>query len=71
LFELLNISSLPGDDEEDYHTLASFMLVQLGTLPKIGDIVDTDHLIFKVVKMDKKRIDKVLVMQKVKENIDE
>jgi putative hemolysin len=70
LFELLNITSLPGDEEEDYHTLASFMLVQLGTLPKIGDIVDTDNLIFRVVKMDRKRIDKVLVMQKVKDIID-
>lgn len=71
LFELLNIHSLPNDDEEDYHTLASFMLVQLGTLPKIGDLVDTEDFIFKVTKMDKKRIDKVLVMQKVKEESEE
>ncbi len=69
LFELLNITSLPNDDEETYHTLASFMLVQLGTLPKIGDLVDTDDFIFKVIKMDKKRIDKVLVMQKVKDEV--
>ena len=63
LFELLEISSLPGDDEEDYRTLASFMLRQLGTLPKIGDIINTDQFIFKVIKMDKKRIERVLVMQ--------
>ena len=67
LFELLNINSLPGDDQEDYHTLASFMLIQLGTLPKIGDVVDTEEFIFKVMKMDKKRIDKVFVMQKTKD----
>jgi len=47
------------------------MLVQLGTLPKIGDLVVTENLIFKVIKMDRKRIDKVLVMQKVKDKIDE
>lgn len=65
LFELLQINSLPGDDREDYRTLASFMLGQLDTLPKIGDVVDTENFLFKVIKMDKKRIDSVLVMQKV------
>ncbi len=62
LFELLHISSLPGDDEEDYRTLASFMLRQLGTLPKINDIVTAEGTTFKVLKMDKKRIDRVLVI---------
>ncbi len=71
LFELLKIHSLPNDDKEDYHTLASFMLFQLGTLPKIGDIVDTEEFMFKVIKMDKKRIDKVLIMHKIKEEVDE
>ena len=63
LFELLQITSLPGDDEEDYRTLASFMLRQLGTLPKTGDIINANHFIFKVIKMDKKRIERVLVMR--------
>lgn len=65
LYELLQISSLPGDEEEDYRTLASFMLRQLGTLPKIGDIVTASNLVFKVTKMDKKRIDKVVVMKEI------
>jgi putative hemolysin len=67
LYELLQITSLPGDDEEDYRTLASFMLRQLGTLPKIGDIVKASNLVFKVTKMDKKRIDKVVVMREVEQ----
>ena len=66
LYELLEISSLPGDDEEDYRTLASFMLRQLGTLPKIGDIINAANFIFKVIKMDKKRIERVLVMSERK-----
>lgn len=67
LFELLEINSLPGDEEEDYRTLASFMLGQLGTLPKIGDIVNTEDYLFKVIKMDKKRIERVLVMKEKRE----
>lgn len=63
LFELLQIYSLPGDDKEDYRTLASFMLGQLDTLPKIGDIVYASGMIFKVIKMDRKRIEKVLIMR--------
>jgi putative hemolysin len=66
LFELLQISSLPGDDEENYRTLASFMLRQLGTLPKINDIITAEGCAFKILKMDKKRIDRVLI---VRENI--
>lgn len=63
LHELLQITCLPGDEEEDYRTLASFILRQLGTLPKIGDIITTDGFTFKVIKMDKKRIERVLVMR--------
>ena len=73
LFELLQISSLPGDDEEDYRTLASFMLRQLGTLPKINDLITAEGYKFKVLKMDRKRIDRVLVARdesRDEENID-
>jgi putative hemolysin len=63
LLELLHLHSLPGDEEEDYRTLGGFLLKQLGTLPKVGDLVKTDKYLFKVTKMDKKRVDRVLVMQ--------
>ena len=72
LYELLEISSLPDDEEEDYRTLASFMLRQLGTLPKTGDIIHAASFIFKVIKMDKRRIERVLVMaEKTREEEDE
>ena len=61
LLEILQISSLPGDDEEDYRTIASFILRQLSTLPKTGDIIRAEGCTFKVLKMDKKRIDSVLI----------
>ena len=63
LLELLDIHSLPGDEEEDYRTLGGFLLKQLGTLPKVGDLVTSEKYLFKVTKMDKKRVERVLVMQ--------
>ena len=70
LLELLALHSLPGDEEEDYRTLGGFLLKRLGTLPRVGDIVKTEKYLFKVTKMDKKRVERVLVM-KVQERSEE
>jgi magnesium and cobalt exporter, CNNM family len=48
---------------DDYHTLAGFVLWELGHLPKIGERVDWKDLRFEVVDMDGRRIDRVLVSQ--------
>ncbi len=45
----------------DYHTLAGFVLDQLGHIPKSGDRFLWHHLCFEVIDMDGYRIDKVLV----------
>ena len=55
----LGIASLP--DEEDYHTLAGFILAQLGRVPQEGATVAYGGWYFEVVDMDGRRIDKVLV----------
>jgi putative hemolysin len=55
----LGIGSLP--DEEDYHTLAGFILAQLGRVPQEGATVAYGGWRFEVVDMDGRRIDKVLV----------
>ena len=54
----LGFDGLP--DEEDYHTLAGFMLAQLGRVPAEGETVAYGGWRFEVVDMDGKRIDKVL-----------
>ncbi|CAL7960858.1 putative hemolysin [Alphaproteobacteria bacterium] len=61
VMELLQISSLPNDEDEDYRTLAGFILRQLNTLPKIGDAFPASGWVFKVIKMDHFRIDSVLI----------
>jgi putative hemolysin len=55
----LGIDSLP--DEEDYHTLAGFILAQLGRVPGEGASLVYGGWRFEVVDMDGRRIDKVLV----------
>jgi putative hemolysin len=55
----LGLDSLP--DEEAYHTLAGFILAQLGRVPAEGETVAYRGWRFEVVDMDGQRIDKVLV----------
>jgi putative hemolysin len=55
----LGFDSLP--DEESYHTLAGFILAQLGRVPEEGQAVAYRGWRFEVVDMDARRIDKVLV----------
>ena len=45
----------------DFHTIAGFALVQLGRLPKVGETFSYDGWCFKVVGMNRRRIDKLLV----------
>jgi putative hemolysin len=61
IMELLQLTSLPGEDEEDYRTISSFILKQLNRLPKVGDSFEAAGYIFKVIKMEKFRIDKILI----------
>jgi len=55
----LGLDGLP--DEEAYHTLAGFVLAQLGRVPAEGETVAYGGWRFEVVDMDGQRIDKVLV----------
>jgi putative hemolysin len=55
----LGLDRLP--DEEGYHTLAGFVLAQLGRVPEEGQTVAYGGWRFEVVDMDGRRIDKVLV----------
>jgi putative hemolysin len=55
----LGFDSLP--DEGSYHTLAGFILTQLGRVPQEGEAVVFNGWRFEVVDMDGRRVDKVLV----------
>jgi len=55
----LGLSALP--DEGDYHTLAGLILTLAGRIPVEGDQVAWQNLVFEIVDMDGRRIDKVIV----------
>ena len=57
---IFHVGKLPG--ESSYHTLAGFVLVQMGRIPSVGNNFEWSGLRFEVVDMDGTRINKVLVM---------
>lgn len=60
-FEAIGIQSPP--QEIDYHTLAGFVLHQMGVVPKAGDHFTYEGHRFEVMDMDGNRVDAVLVSQ--------
>lgn len=61
LKEILGLRSLPGEETEDFNTLAGAMLHFFGRLPTEGDEFVWDGYRFEVVDIDGTRIDKVLI----------
>jgi putative hemolysin len=57
----LQIRHLPGEENDEYQTLAGFILSRLGRIPEEGEKFEAEGLRFEVIDMDKHRIDKVLV----------
>jgi putative hemolysin len=51
--------------EEDFETLAGFVLAHLGHIPQTGEHFEWDGLRFEIVDMDGRRIDRVLVARAV------
>ncbi|MDB5748744.1 MAG: hypothetical protein JWP72_3592 [Massilia sp.] len=60
--DVMGISlGFPGEDAGAYHTLAGFMLYQLGYIPRASDVVAWEEYRFEIVDMDGNRIDRLLV----------
>jgi len=57
--ELFDLGELPNDD--DYETLAGFIMTSLGKIPQASDQFDWEGLRLEVMDMDARRVDKVLV----------
>ncbi len=61
-----------GDEEQEFDTIAGFMLNEMQKIPKAGDKMDWRGFTFEVMDMDAQRIDKVLVTvsAEIKEEMD-
>lgn len=54
--------SLPEEELRTYHTVAGFVMLQLGRVPQVGDKFQWGRLQVEVLDMDRNRIDKLLVV---------
>lgn len=61
LKQVLETSSLPGEEDGYFHTAAGFVLHMLGHIPKPAEHFEADGYRFEVVDMDGHRIDKLLI----------
>jgi putative hemolysin len=60
LKQLLDISRLPGEDP-DFHTLGGYLMARLNRVPMEADRITAGDWRFEVVRMDGRRVDRVLV----------
>jgi putative hemolysin len=58
---LFHLGPLPGEEQAVYHTVAGFVIMQLGRIPTAADYFEWEGLKIEVVDMDGNRVDKVLV----------
>jgi len=61
--ELRDRVPLPPFPEGDYDTIAGFVLMKLGRIPKVADRFEWSGHAFEVVDMDGNRIDRVLISE--------
>lgn len=61
LKEQFDIDSFPDEEKSNYRTLGGFCMQQIGSIPKVGDTFVWNSFRFKVVKMDEKRVEKVVI----------
>ena len=59
--EQLKIDRLHGEDSGNFHTIAGFILSELGKIPRAADFFERDGYKFEVIDMDGNRVDKVLI----------
>lgn len=65
LKRLFSMGTLPGEEDDDFHTVGGFLLDRLGHIPVVSESVEWDEWKFEVVDMDRHRVDKVLLTKKV------
>ena len=49
--------------DEDFDTVGGFIMSRLGRIPRVGDRIDVPGYQFRVMAMDGRRVDRVLVMK--------
>lgn len=63
LKELLNVKTLPREDDSDFRTLGGFVIAYLDRIPEAADSFEAEGWRFEVMDMDGSRVDKLLVFK--------
>lgn len=58
---LLDVDELPEEELGNFHTVGGLAMLQLGRVPRTGDVFELEGHRIEVVDMDKNRVDKLLV----------
>ena len=64
LSELLNLQSLPGENDSDFTTVAGMVIAHFGRIPHTGEYFDFGTWRVEVIDLDGARIDKLLIGRK-------
>jgi len=67
LRELLELPNLPGEDDNEYQTLAGMLISVLGRIPRVAETYDWGGYRFEVVDLDGARVDRILVQKRAEE----
>ena len=65
LRELLNLNSLPGEDDHDFTTVAGMVIAYFGRIPHTGERFDFSDWRVEVIDLDGARIDKLLISRTI------
>lgn len=58
---LFSLESLPGEEDDDFHTIGGFVVDRLGHIPAASEWTEWDGWRFEVADMDRHRVDKLLL----------
>ena len=61
LKQLLDVDELPEEELGNFHTVGGLAMLQLGRVPRTGDIFNLEGHRIEIVDMDKNRVDKLLI----------
>jgi putative hemolysin len=59
----IKLDELPSEEDNDFRTLAGFIITYLGHIPNIGESLEALGYRFEIIDMDGNRIDKILLSQ--------
>jgi putative hemolysin len=61
---LLQVNIINSFEDNNFDTLAGFLLVHFKHIPMVGEQVEWDEFTFEIIEMDGIRVDKVLIQKK-------